>query len=93
MQTFIYKGKISELGEVKTGTSRTGTAWQAQEVIIADAEGGRAKFRAFGEVVDQIAELKVGDGISAEFSVSGHVWKDNFYNDLSLIKVEGDLPF
>lgn len=84
------KGKIIEVLEKKTGTTKTGNAWASQEYVI-ETEGQYPKkicFNVFGE--DKITEFGITKGCNAtiQMDINAREYQGRWYNDIRAWKVE-----
>lgn len=87
---YELKGKILSLGEVVTGTSRSGQPWQRQDVLV-EMEDGEYKtpvaLVAFNDVVDNIDKLNIGDPVDVRFTISAREYNGRHYNDLRVFSI------
>ena len=84
-------GKIKEILEKQTGTSKDGKEWIKQQFVLDNNEkyNNIFCFEVFGqEKVDNLNKFnKVGDTVNVEFNVSTNEWKGKYYTSLSAWKI------
>ena len=70
--------KVIEVLEMQTGTSERGE-WKSQEVIVEECAEvqypDRWLLRLSGSGVDQLAQIKVGDVVKAQWASSVREWR------------------
>ena len=97
MQKYKLNGRLVEVGEVQTGTSRTGNEWRRMNFVVeTESENGykdKYCFRAFGPTVDLVGQIKLNDGCEVTFSVSCRQWQDKWFTDLMAEDVKSDFPY
>jgi hypothetical protein len=90
-----FKGKISHIGEIKSGLSKAGKEWKAVEFIVEEEgkdypQSGVFKLMKSGEHVSNVDNFakfnKVGDLVDVEFNLKVNKWKDSFFQELSVWK-------
>lgn len=91
-----FKGKITSIGEIKSGTSTKGADWKAVEFIVEEQkeefpQSGVFKLFKSGEHIKHVDSFntynKVGDVVDVEFNLKCNKWKDSFFQELSVWKV------
>ena len=73
-----FKGKITWLGELKSGTSNKGKEWECQEFLMEELNPEKEEFkkRFVGKANTKITPLlKRGIVATATFSVSANYWE------------------
>lgn len=90
-----YSGKITEVGELKSGTSKTGREWCSQQYVLLDASSEREKhiaFEVFGkERIDEFA-IQAGDNVTVELDVESRVWNERWFTNVRCIRCEKEKP-
>lgn len=85
------KGRLFFKGEVKSGVSKAGIQWQAQTIVVetSDAPGYSRKIaiKAFGDQVQQLESIKVGEDVEVRYKVAARDYNGNWYNDVSLYSI------
>ena len=91
------KGRVKFLGQLAEGVSATGNGWQRQDFVIdyvsgKDKEGEKivkqAAFQGFGNVVDIIKGLNIGDIVSIQFNIEAREYNGKWYGTNSVWKIE-----
>ena len=94
MAIYISKGKISYIGEEKTGTSQSGFTWRNIEVTleIPGFQGSVTKqvFRASGDKVDEVLRFKAGDNVEIGFTLYAREWNNRLFNNVDLVSIKGE---
>lgn len=90
-----YSGKITEVGELKSGTSKTGREWCSQQYVLLDASSDREKhiaFEVFGK--DRIEEFNIqaGDNVTVTLDLESRVWNERWYTNVRCLKCEKEQP-
>lgn len=90
-----FKGRISHIGEIKSGLSKAGKEWKAVEFLVEEEgkdypQSGVFKLMKSGEHVSNVDNFtkfnKVGDLVDVEFNLKVNKWKDSFFQELSVWK-------
>lgn len=91
-----FKGVITHISEVKSGTSQKGAEWKSLEFIVEEQkdqypQSGVFKLMKSGEHVSHVDNFntynKVGDQVDVEFNLKCNKWKDSYFQELSVWKV------
>lgn len=78
-------GRVVAKGDVISGESSNGQPWSKQTVVVEyNAEYHKqAAIEMFGEDrVKKLESVKVGDMVTADFSVESHFYGDKWYTSL-----------
>lgn len=89
--SLTIKGKITQILDVETGTSKAGKEWKKQNFVIdtGDQYNPEVCFQLFGDAkIDKLAEYnKVGDDVTVHFNVSSREFNEKWYHNLDAWKV------
>lgn len=88
-----YLGEITELYDEVTGYSKkTGQQWNKRTFVLgwADTQDFQHKIAitAFGDVVRELDDVRVGDVVTASANIESREWNGNWYTNLNLFKIE-----
>jgi len=96
MSDLKVKGKITEILEVESGSSKAGKDWEKQTFVI-DTEAQYnplIAFSVFGE--DKVENLtkynKVGDSVEVSFNVSSREFNGKYYHSVDAWRIESLSP-
>lgn len=87
-----YSGKIVSVGELKSGTSKTGKDWMTQQYVLLDLSNPNYEkhiaFEVFGK--DKLNEfnLKEGDLVTVTLDLESRVWNERWFTNVRCIKCE-----
>ena len=91
MALFYQKGTISDMSEVRTGTSMSGKEWERMDLIleIPGYQGAVYKmvFSVSGENVKKVLLLNRGDSVEIGFTVHAREWNGKWYNNVEAVKI------
>lgn len=91
MALFYQKGTISDMSEVRTGTSMSGKEWERMDLIleIPGYQGAVYKmvFSVSGENVKKVLLLNRGDSVEIGFTVHAREWNGKWYNNVDLVNI------
>lgn len=91
MAIYYSRGRISEMSEVLTGTSKSGNEWRRMSLTleIPGYQGSVTKqvFQVFGDVVDDVLDRKIGDRVEVGWTMYAREWKGRFYNNVDLVNI------
>jgi len=77
-------GKLVKVLDLEQGTSKSGKDWQKQSIVLDN--GGEFNnevcVSAFGDKVNQIAELKIGVDMKILCNVYSREYKGRYYNSI-----------
>ena len=97
METFKIQGRLVEVGERQSGTSRqTGNPWVRQDFVIETEHDGRKTryaMKASGPVVDLVGQIQNGSGCAVEFRIDSRLYNGKWYTELVCQDIKSDLPF
>ncbi len=85
------KGKVIEVLPLVKGTSASNKEWQKQIFAIEEIEGNYPKkvaFQGFGDKCSLVSNLKVNQVITVHFNVESNKFKDNYFTNLSVWKID-----
>jgi hypothetical protein len=88
---FELKGKVIEVLPLTKGTSANNKEWQKQIFAIEEIEGNYPKkvaFQGFGDKCNLVSNLKVNQVITVHFNVESNKFKDNYFTNLSVWKID-----
>lgn len=86
-----FKGTIEYISPIDEGVSASGKEWQKAYVIITDGKAdypNKVKVEMFGSKVANLANIAVGQTVTAHFNPSVKEWNGNHYQSLGLWKFE-----
>lgn len=91
-----FKGFITHIGDVKSGTGKSGAEWKSIEFIVEEdiekfPQSAVFKMMKSGEHVKHVDNFstynKIGDQVDVEFNLKCNKWKDSFFQDLQVWKI------
>lgn len=85
------EGKIVKMLPSRGGTSANGNTWVAQSFVLEYYRGDYRNYIAldvFGADKIDMFKLQVGENIRAHFDINAHEFKEKWYNDLRVWKVD-----
>lgn len=92
MATYLSKGRISEMSEVKSGTSANGYEWQRMTLTleIPGFQGAVTKqvFQVSGDDVNDVLRYSIGDKVEVTWSMYAREWNGRWYNNVDLVKIK-----
>lgn len=84
-------GRISDMSEVQSGTSRNGNTWQRMTLTleIPGFQGSVTKqvFQVFGDDVNDVLLYSIGDKVEVSWSMYAREWNGKWYNNVDLVKI------
>lgn len=89
-----YSGKIVEVGEIKSGTSKTGKEWRSRQYVMLDASSQREKhiaFEVFGDKLDEF-DIQAGDNVTVTLDLESRVWNQRWFTNVRCVKCEKEKP-
>ena len=90
-----YSGKITEVGELKSGTSKTGKDWCSRQYVMLDASSQREKhiaFEVFGkEKLDEF-DIQAGDNVTVTLDVESRIWNQRWFTNVRCTACEKEKP-
>ena len=87
-----FTGRIIEVLPLKSGITRNGDEWKAQEYVIEDSNSGqyprRMCFEVFG--ADRIAQFNIqkDEELTVSFDINARQWQNRWFNSIRAWKVE-----
>jgi len=90
MSEFKMSGRIAVKLEPKSGQGKNGI-WRSQDFVIEETTGNYPKkgcFNVYGDKVDLLTHLKIGDMITVHFNVDASEWQGKWFPKLSAWKIE-----
>lgn len=86
------RGTIYKLGKVEAITTKAGRQMYKQQVVVEFIDGNFLRRVAMDAVtdgaIDAIARMEVGDQVDVVYSVSSREWKDRWYTDVTLLRID-----
>lgn len=90
------KGKIESVSEAQTGTTKDGVEWAKRTLVLNDGVGeypNKFVMTLFkkGEHIDYALDKfthKVGDEVSIEYSARANEYKERWYGDNSIFRID-----
>ena len=83
-------GVVKSVMPTQTGTSQSGKAWQKREFIIEETVGNYPNslvITAFGERVEKLNTLRVGDYVTARFDTQAREYNGRAFNNITLYDI------
>ena len=91
MALYHSKGRISDMSEVQSGTSKNGYQWQRMTLVldIPGYQGAVIKqaFSVTGDDVKDVLLLSIGDEVEVSFAIYARNWNGKWYNNVDLVKI------
>lgn len=96
MALSYFKGTISEIGEIISGTSRNGNTWERQTLMldIPGYQGSIYKvvFQVSGNQINAVMQFNHGDKVVIGASIYAREWNGKWYNNVDLVNIEHQFP-
>lgn len=92
-------GTIVKIFPIESGESKSGKAWQKQNLVIEYQDGNyqrKALLTGKAEsILSTISQLKPGDVVTCNITVEAREWNDRFFTDVTVWKIAktNDLSF
>lgn len=87
-----YSGQIVSVGELKSGTTKTGKDWMTQQYVLLDRSNPNYEkhiaFEVFGKEKLNLFNLKEGDFVTVELDVESRIWNERWFTNVRCIKCE-----
>ncbi len=85
-----FTGKIIAVLAPKSGTSKTGNEWKAQEFVIENHDQYPRKmcFEVFGTDKIEQFNIQMGEELTVSFDIDARQWQDRWFNSIRAWKVE-----
>lgn len=81
------KGKLIEVGEIKSGTSKNQKEWKKQNIVL-ETDGQYPKKVCLQLWNDKVNSLNAGSIVALSFDVESREHNSNWYTDLKVWKFE-----
>ena len=83
-------GKVIAVLDPKSGTSKSGNKWEAQEYVIEthDQYPRKMCFDVFGSEKIQQFNIQIGEELTVSFDIDAREWNGRWFNSLRAWKVE-----
>ena len=92
MAIYQSRGRISDMSEVQSGTSKNGYEWQRMTITleIPGSQGSVFKqvFQVFGNDVNDVCLYNIGDRVEISWSMYAREWNGRWYNNVDLVKIK-----
>ena len=85
-------GKIIQIMDETSGTSKTGNPWVKQEFVIEtfDKFPRKVMISTMGDKVSELKKFKAGDQIKASLNLESREWNGRWFTDVRAWKIEAD---
>ena len=92
MNQFTAVGRLVQVLEEVSGVGKTGNSWKKQSFVV-ELDGSstypkKVCLTAWGDKVDALKRLTIGDRISAAFDVESREYQGRWYTDLKAWKID-----
>ena len=92
MAIYQSRGRISDMSEVQSGTSKNGYEWQRMTITleIPGFQGSVFKqvFQVSGDNVNDVCLYNIGDRVEISWSMYAREWNGRWYNNVDLVKIK-----
>ena len=92
MAIYQSRGRISDMSEVQSGTSKNGYEWQRMTITleILGFQGSVFKqvFQVSGNDVNDVCLYNIGDRVEISWSMYAREWNGRWYNNVDLVKIK-----
>ena len=92
MAIYQSRGRISDMSEVQSGTSKNGYEWQRMTITleISGFQGSVFKqvFQVSGDNVNDVCLYNIGDRVEISWSMYAREWNGRWYNNVDLVKIK-----
>ena len=92
MALYQSRGRISDMSEVQSGTSKNGYQWQRMTIVleIPGFQGSVTKqcFQVSGDDVNDVLLFSIGDKVEVSWSMYAREWNGKWYNNVNLVKIK-----
>lgn len=97
MALYISTGRISDMSEVKSGTTQSGKEWQRMTLTLEmpGYQGTFFKqiFSVSGRAVDEVLKYDIDDLVEVTWSMYAKEWNGKVFNNVDLVKIaQGGKP-
>ena len=85
-----FTGKIIAILQPRSGVSKSGNEWKAQEYVIEDYGQYPRKmcFDVFGTDKIEQFNIQMGEELTVSFDIDARQWQDRWFNSIRAWKVE-----
>jgi hypothetical protein len=85
-------GKIIQIMDETSGTSKAGNAWTKQEFVIEtfDKFPKKVAISVMGDKVAELKKFKTGDQIKASLNIDSREYQGRWFTNINAWKIEGD---
>ena len=92
MAIYQSRGRIFDMSEVQSGTSKNGYEWQRMTITleIPGFQGSVFKqvFQVSGDNVNDVSLYNIGDRVEISWSMYAREWNGRWYNNVDLVKIK-----
>lgn len=86
------RGTIYSIGDIEDITTKSGRTMSKQQVVVEFVDNTYlrrvAMYAVTDGAIDAIARMEVGDQVDVVYSVSSREWKDRWYTDVTLLRID-----
>lgn len=86
------RGTIYSIGNIEDITTKSGRQMSKQQVVVEFMDNTYlrrvAMYAVTDGAIDAIARLEVGDQVDVVYSVSSREWKERWYTDITLLRID-----
>lgn len=86
------RGTIYSIGPVEDITTKSGRTMSKQQVVVEFLDNTYlrrvAMYAVTDGAIDAIARMEVGAPVEVTYSVSSREWKDRWYTDVTLLRID-----
>jgi hypothetical protein len=88
--SFEIKGKITQLLEIESGTSKAGNDWKKQEFVIEtnDQYPKKICFTLFGDKIDLLNGFSQGEEVNVFFNIESREYNGRWFHNINAWKIE-----
>lgn len=88
MANLIFTGKIEHVSPVTTATSKQGTEFTKQFIVVSDDEGQYPNKMKFDLIKKEEVHNKVGEVVTVHYNANVNEYNNNYYQGLNVWKIE-----
>ena len=83
-------GKVYQISEVQTGTSKTGKEWKRQNLVIdtGDEYNPHLSISFLGEKTDLLHSLPIGHDVTVHINLSSKEWQGKWFTNVNGWKID-----
>ena len=86
------RGTIYSIGAIEDITTKSGRTMSKQQVVVEFLDNTYlrrvAMYAVTDGAIDAIARMEVGAPVEVTYSVSSREWKDRWYTDVTLLRID-----